>query len=217
MTKKLTIDVVSDVVCPWCYVGKKKLEGALAQFSDEEIEVHWRPFQLDPTIPPGGIDRKDYLTKKFGADRASTMHHRIEALGKEAGVKFAFEKIVRSPNTLDAHRVIRWAYAGGRQQQIVEKLFRLYFVEGRDIGDRDLLADVAAEAGLDRATVRAKLDTEDDASAVQSEIASAVRLGVNGVPFFIIDGKYGLSGAQPSDVIAEAVRKALSEAQAAAS
>ena len=207
--RKISIDVVSDVVCPWCYVGKRKLEGALRQLTDVDVELRWRPFQLDPTIPQGGISRHDYLTKKFGPDRAGTMHHRIEAIGKEAGIDFAFDRIARSPNTLDAHRLIRWAFGTGKQEAVVERLFQLYFIEGRDIGDRDLLADVAAEFGMDRILTRARLDTDMDAADVQAEIASAVRLGVNGVPFFIIDGKYGLSGAQPSDMIADAVRKAV--------
>ncbi len=205
----LTIDVVSDVVCPWCYVGKRRLEGALAQLTEADVQVNWRPFQLDPTIPQGGIDRKEYMDRKFGPDRAGTIHERLEALGKEAGVDFAFDRIKRSPNTLDAHRLIRWAFGSGVQEAIVERLFRAYFVEGRDIGDRDFLADVAAENGLDREAVRLRLDTDLEAQDVQSEIASAVRMGVSGVPFYIIDGKYGLSGAQPSEVIVDAMRQAL--------
>ncbi len=205
----LTIDVVSDVVCPWCYVGKRRLEGELAQFTEADVQVNWRPFQLDPTIPQGGIDRKEYMDRKFGPDRAGTIHERLEALGKEAGVDFAFDRIKRSPNTLDAHRLIRWAFGSGVQEAIVERLFRAYFVEGRDIGDRDFLADVAAENGLDREAVRLRLDTDLEAQDVQSEIASAVRMGVSGVPFYIIDGKYGLSGAQPSEVIVDAMRQAL--------
>ena len=205
----LTIDVVSDVVCPWCYVGKRRLEGALAQLTEADVQVNWRPFQLDPTIPQGGIDRKEYMDRKFGPDRAGTIHERLEALGKEAGVDFAFDRIKRSPNTLDAHRLIRWAFGSGVQEAIVERLFRAYFVEGRDIGDRDFLADVAAENGLDREAVRLRLDTDLEAQDVQSEIASAVRMGESGVPFYIIDGKYGLSGAQPSEVIVDAMRQAL--------
>ena len=205
----LTIDVVSDVVCPWCYVGKRRLEGALAQLTEADVQVNWRPFQLDPTIPQGGIDRTAYMDRKFGPDRAGTIHERLEALGKEAGVDFAFDRIKRSPNTLDAHRLIRWAFGSGVQEAIVERLFRAYFVEGRDIGDRDFLADVAAENGLDREAVRLRLDTDLEAQDVQSEIASAVRMGVSGVPFYIIDGKYGLSGAQPSEVIVDAMRQAL--------
>ncbi len=208
---QLTNDVVSDVVCPWCYVGKKRLEDALAQFNDADVQVNWRPFQLDPTIPQGGIDRREYLEKKFGKDRVSTIHERIESLGREAGIPFAFDRIEKSPNTLDAHRLIRWAFGSGAQQAIVDRLFRAYFVEGKDIGDRDFLADLAAECGLDREAVRLRLDTDLEASDVQSEIASAVRMGVNGVPFFIIDGKFGLSGAQPSEVIVDAMRQALAK------
>jgi predicted DsbA family dithiol-disulfide isomerase len=209
--KPISVDVVSDVVCPWCFVGKRNLASALKQWDGETIEVRWRPFQLDPTIPPGGMDRAEYMARKFGPDRATNVHERLIQIGKAAGVDFAFDAIRRSPNTLDAHRLIRWAAANGAQEAIVERLFTLYFIEGRDIGGRDLLAEVAGENGLDAAAVRARLDTDIDARDVQEEIASAVRMGVNGVPFFIIDGKYGLSGAQPPEAILSALRKIAEE------
>jgi predicted DsbA family dithiol-disulfide isomerase len=137
------------------------------------------------------------------------MHTRIEEMGRKAGIAFAFDRIARSPNTLDAHRLIRWARAAGTQAAVVERLFAIYFVEGGDIGDRDLLADVAAANGLDRAEIRARLETDADRAAVEEEIATAQRIGVSGVPFFIVDGRIGLSGAQPPEVIANAVAKAL--------
>ena len=211
MRRRVTIDVVSDVVCPWCFVGKRKLDAALTLVPEYDIEVNWRPFQLDPTIPEGGISRHDYMSKKFGPEKIAAIHERLEGIGAEAGIPFAFDKIQRSPNTLDAHRVIRWAQAHGAQTALVERLFNLYFVEGADIGDRDLLAKLAGEHGLDEATVRAALDTKEDAVAVQQEIASAVRMGVSGVPFFILDGRFGVSGAQPSEMLAEAIRKAAAE------
>ncbi len=211
MRAKVTIDVVSDVVCPWCFVGKRKLDAALSLVSELEVEVNWRPFQLDPTIPQGGISRRDYMAKKFGPEKIAAIHERLEGVGAEAGVAFAFDKIERSPNTLDAHRVIRWAQAHGAQSALVDRLFTLYFMEGADIGDRDLLARLAGEHGMDAATIRAALDTNQDAVAVQQEIASAVRMGVSGVPFFILDGRFGVSGAQPPEILADAIRKAAAE------
>jgi len=215
MRAKVTIDVVSDVVCPWCFVGKRKLDAALSLVSELEVEVNWRPFQLDPTIPQGGVSRHDYMAKKFGPEKIAAIHERLEGVGAEAGVAFAFDKIERSPNTLDAHRVIRWAQAHGAQSALVDRLFTLYFMEGADIGDRDLLARLAGEHGMDAATIRAALDTNQDAVAVQQEIASAVRMGVSGVPFFILDGRLGVSGAQPPEILADAIRKAAAEPMSA--
>ena len=211
----ITIDVVSDSVCPWCFVGKRKLDAALALIEELDVNVNWRPFQLDPTIPAGGISRKEYMSKKFGPEKIATIHDRLEGVGAEAGIAFAFDKITRSPNTLDAHRVIRWAQPSGKQSAIVERLFSLYFIEGGDIGDRDLLARVAAEAGLNEKEVRARLDTDADVVSVQEEIATAVRMGVSGVPFFILAGRYGVSGAQPAEILADAIRKAAAEPQTA--
>ena len=207
----ITIDVVSDVVCPWCFVGKRKLEQALALVPELKVELNWRPFQLDPTIPQGGVSRREYMEKKFGPEKIAAIHDRLKGVGAEAGIPFALEKIERSPNTLDAHRVIRWAQPKGTQTALVDRLFALYFIEGADIGDRDLLAKLAGEHGLDAKAIRAALDTNQDAVAVQQEIASAVRLGVSGVPFFILAGRFGVSGAQPPEVLADAIRKAAAE------
>ena len=145
----LTIDIVSDVVCPWCYVGEKRLEEALADEAGPVV-VRWRPYQLDPTIPEGGLDRTEYMEKKFGnSGRLQSVHDNLTRLGAELGVPFAFDKIKRSPNTLDAHRLIRWAAPAGVQAEVVDRLFKAYFVEGRDIGDRKVLVEIASECGLD--------------------------------------------------------------------
>ena len=145
----LTIDIVSDVVCPWCYVGEKRLEAALAE-EPGPVVVRWRPYQLDPTIPEGGLDRAEYMEKKFGkSGRLQSAHDNLTRLGAEVGVPFAFDKIKRSPNTLDAHRLIRWAASAGVQAEVADRLFKAYFVEGRDIGDRKVLLEIAAECGLD--------------------------------------------------------------------
>lgn len=205
----LTIDIVSDVVCPWCFIGKRKLERALARRPDVKVALRWRPFQLDPTIPAGGIDRRAYLENKFGsAGRVAQIHQRVEEAGREVGIAFAFDKIKRSPNTLDAHRLIRWAHAIERQNDIAEALFRLYFQDGVDVGDREILARIATAHGLDGDVVARLLADGADVQAVQQEIASAVRLGVSGVPFFIFDAKFAVPGAQNADVLVAAIDKA---------
>jgi predicted DsbA family dithiol-disulfide isomerase len=206
----LTIDIVSDTVCPWCYVGKRKLEAALAVKADVPVEVRWRPYQLDPTIPPGGIPRADYMEKKFGgAERVAEIHRRIESVGREADIPFAFDKIARSPNTLDAHRLIRWAASAGKQDAVVEHLFKAFFEEGENIGDPAVLARIAGECGMDAALVSELLAGEADKDAVREEIAMAQKLGVNGVPFFIIGGRFAVSGAQSPEVLASAIDSAL--------
>ena len=148
-SEPLTIDIVSDVVCPWCYLGEKRLDAALAE-APQPVAVRWRPYQLDPTIPDGGLDRAEYMAKKFGASgRLKAVHDNLTRLGAEVGLPFAFDKIKRAPNTLDAHRLIRWASSAGVQRKVVDRLFKAYFVEGRDIGDRGVLIDIAGECGLD--------------------------------------------------------------------
>src|SRR5579863_8817205 len=188
------IDVVSDVVCPWCYLGKKRLEAALSE-SGESAVVRWRPYQLDPTIPAEGLDRHAYLEAKFGSgDRLKSAHQHLRAMGAELGIAYDFDAIERAPNTLDAHRLIRWALAAGAQDRIVDRLFQLYFEEARDISDRGLLTEVAAAAGMDSGQVWAALQSRIDVEGVQREIAEAQRIGVTGVPFFIFAGRLGVAG-----------------------
>src|SRR5277367_3770550 len=153
-SEPLTIDIVSDVVCPWCYLGEKRLEAALAE-APQPVVLRWRPYQLDPTIPEGGLDRAEYMAKKFGkSGRLQTVHDNLVRLGAEVGLPFAFDKIKRSPNTLDAHRLMRWAASAGVQAEVADRLFKAYFVEGRDIGDREVLVEIAAECGLDASVVK---------------------------------------------------------------
>jgi predicted DsbA family dithiol-disulfide isomerase len=215
----LNIDVVSDVVCPWCYLGKKRLERALAGQPGEPIEVHWRPYQLDPSIPAQGLERRAYMINKFGNDgRIEAAHERLRALGAEEGIAFDFDKIARAPNTLDAHRLIRWAFVAGAQDRIVDRLFKLYFEEGRDIGDRALLIETAAECGIDREVVAKLFADGSDEEEVRAEIAQAQSLGVTGVPFFIFAQRFGVPGAQSVDVLATAIdqaRKSLAGIEAA--
>jgi predicted DsbA family dithiol-disulfide isomerase len=209
--KKLTVDIVSDVVCPWCFIGKRRLESALAMAPDLDVDLRWRPFQLDSTIPPGGISRQEYVNRKFGPDRASEIYNRVRSVGDDVGIPFAFDKITRSPNTLDAHRVLRWALDAGGQELLKERLLQLYFLEGADVGDHDVLADAAAACGMDREETRKRLDSDEDVESVREEIDRIHKLGVNGVPFFIFGGKYALSGAQPPEALLQAMRQAADE------
>jgi predicted DsbA family dithiol-disulfide isomerase len=207
----LTIDIVSDVVCPWCYLGEKRLEQALAEEAGP-IVVRWRPYQLDPTIPEGGLDRAEYMEKKFGkSGRLQSVHDNLTRLGAEVGLPFAFDKITRSPNTLDAHRLIRWAASAGVQSRVVDRLFEAYFVEGRDIGDRVVLTEIAAECGLDADLVERLLAEGADSEVVRQEVEQAQAMGVSGVPFFIFAGRLGVPGAQEPS----ALRQAMAEARQA--
>jgi predicted DsbA family dithiol-disulfide isomerase len=202
----LTIDVVSDVVCPWCFLGKRRLDAAIRASDVAPIAVRWRPFQLDPSIPAEGTDRRAYMKAKFNDDaRLAAVHDRLTELGEVAGIAFAFDRIERAPNTLDAHRLIRSAYASGKQDAVVDRLFRLYFEEGRDIGDRKQLIEVARACGLDAEIVARLYAADDDVDQVKAEIAQAQAVGVTGVPFFIFASRYGVPGAQDVEVLAQAI------------
>lgn len=205
----ITVDVVSDVVCPWCFIGQKRLDKAIAT-ADVDVHVRWRPFQLDPTIPPGGMDRRQYMLGKFGSEeRVQQIHARIEPLGDAEGIRFAFGAIKVAANTLDAHRVIRWAGAAGEdvQNRLVRRLFQLNFEEGANIGDHAVLAKAAGEAGMDASVVETLLPTDADVEAVRDEIATASRMGITGVPCFLLEGKYAVMGAQDADTLADAIRQ----------
>jgi predicted DsbA family dithiol-disulfide isomerase len=206
----VSIDVVSDVVCPWCFIGQMRLDSAIANVPDVDVEVRWRPYQLDPTIPPEGKDRKRYMLDKFGSEeRIRQIHQRVEALGAAEGINFAFDAIKVAANTLDAHRVVRWAgtYRGDIQSRLVRRLFKLNFEEGQNIGDHAVLVEAAREAGMDAAVVETLLPTDADAEAVRTEIATAQRMGITGVPCFLLEGKYAVMGAQDTDTLADAIRQ----------
>lgn len=193
----LSITIVQDFVCPWCFVGKRRLEQALARRPELSADITWRPFQLDPAMPRGGMARDAYLAARFGTgSRADRIHHALAEAGASVGIPFAFERIRRSPNTLDAHRLVRFAVWQGRAGDLVETLFRGYFVEGRDIGDGATLADIAEESGLDRAEAARFLASGAELAEVIAEERDARRLGITAVPCFIFDGQYALSGAQ---------------------
>lgn len=210
-TGRLQIDVVSDVMCPWCYIGQKRLDAAMQSLPDLPVEVRWRPFQLDPTLPEGGKDRRTYLNEKFGGEeRAQSIYANIKAAGDADGIDFDFDAISVSPNTLDAHRIIRWAGALGSdvQDNVVRRLFALFFEQGVNIGEHDVLISVAGDCGMDASIVESLLATDADIDAVKSEIATASRMGITGVPCFVIDNKYAVMGAQDPGALADAIRNA---------
>ncbi len=211
-SEPLQIDIISDVMCPWCLVGKRRFEKALAMRPDIAVDVRWRPFLLDPTIPSTGIDRQEYLSNKFGGpDRAREIYRTIEQAGEDEGIPFAFDKIKRSPNTIDAHRVIRWASNEGCQDAVVERLFEMFFIEGLDIGDRAVLREASVEAGMDEKLVTRLLATEEDRDLVEKEVALAREMGVNGVPCFIVGNKYVVMGAEQPETIVGALDRALQD------
>jgi len=217
-TEPLVIDVVSDVVCPWCFIGKRHLEAALAGLPEAAgAKVRWHPFELNPDLPPEGVDRKGYLEAKFGGTaRAAEIYARVREAGLRAGLDFDFEAITRQPNTRDAHRLIAWAQSRGDAGPLVERLFRAYFQEGRYVGDRDTLAALAAEAGFDAEAARVWLESGLGADEITDAEARVRGLGITGVPFFIFDGRVGLSGAQPRQTMREAIAQARAAATGSA-
>jgi predicted DsbA family dithiol-disulfide isomerase len=200
----ITVDIVSDVICPWCYVGKRRLEAAIRQ-SGRDVRVRWRPYQLNPTMPAEGMDRRAYRTRKFGTwERSLELDAQLNEAARPDGLHFAFDKIARTPNTFDAHRVLWLAEELGVQDGVVEALFRAYFVDGKNIGERAVLADVAAAGGLPRERVEALLHSEEGVDEVKVAEAAARRRGVDAVPFFVVNGTVAISGAQPTAVFVAA-------------
>lgn len=209
------IDVVSDVVCPWCFIGKKRLEKAIAMQPDIPVEVHFRPYFLNDWIPPDGMSREQYLTTKFGSpERYKGIAQRVTAAAAAEGLVYAADKISRQPNTRDAHRLIRWADAIGKAPEMKQRLMDLYFTEGADLSDAGVLAQAAADVGLDAARVRDALESGKDVAEVDREATSAKEAGIEGVPMFIFAGKFAVSGAQAPEYLAEAIARAV-QAEAA--
>ncbi|POO57641.1 DsbA family oxidoreductase [Agrobacterium rosae] len=208
--QRIVIDVVSDMVCPWCYLGKARLDLALAEILDEvSVDVNWRPYRLNPDYPPEGVDQKAELEKKLGGkEKVEQAHEMLTQLGKEVGIAFDFDAIKIGPNTLDAHRLSLWAHAEGRefQDKVTTALFKANFEEGRNIGDHEVLADIAEQAGMNREVVTRLLASDADKDTIVAEIDAAQQMGVAGVPFFILDQKYAVSGAQSKEVLINALR-----------
>ncbi len=210
----MKIDIISDTVCPWCLIGKRKLEAALAERTDLDVDISWHPFQLHPDMPLEGADRKEFTAKKFGSpERAKALYEQVANAGRAVGLDLQFSKIKRSPNTLNSHRVIKWAQSAGCQDQVVENLFQAFFMDGKDLGDIDVLVEAAVAAGMDEVIVRDLLNSDRDLDLVAAEDARAREMGVSGVPFFIIDEKYALSGAQDSSVILQVIEQIEQEAK----
>ncbi|MBI4367618.1 MAG: DsbA family oxidoreductase [Deltaproteobacteria bacterium] len=202
------IDVVSDVVCPWCFIGKHRLEAALKLKPDIAVEVRWRPYFLNDWIPREGISREEYLTTKFGSvERYGAIAQRVGAAAAAEGLTYASDKMKRQPNTLDCHRLIRWAEAIGKAAEMKQKLMDFYFTQGADLTNREILVKAAAEIGLDIDRVRADLGSDKDVAAVEQEALSAKEAGIEGVPCFIFGGKLAVSGAQAPEYLAEAIER----------
>jgi predicted DsbA family dithiol-disulfide isomerase len=212
----MNVDIVSDVVCPWCFVGKRRFERAVAARPELDVSVSWRAFQLNPDMPEDGMDRAAYLAAKFGSDqRAEAIYADIAEAGRGEDIAFAFDRISHTPNTIDAHRVIRLAGIHGVQDGVVEALFHGYFETGVNIGDTEQLAALAATGGLDAALTRVHLLSDDAVEEVRAEDLQARQLGINGVPCFIVDNRYAISGAQAPEVFDRIFDTAL-QAQASA-
>jgi predicted DsbA family dithiol-disulfide isomerase len=208
--KTLTVDVVSDVVCPWCYIGKRRLENAIALVDDVDVTVNWRPFFLNPWVPREGISREDYLTQKFGSvERYNGMASRVAEAAAAEGLLYDPGTVRRQPNTTDSHRLIHWADAIGKAGAMEQRLMELYFRGEGDLTDREVLVKAAADCGLDADETRKRLASDEDVELVSREAEAAAR--VSGVPTFILGGKYGLSGAQPAEQLARAIRQVAEE------
>ena len=210
----LAIDIISDVVCPWCFVGKRRVEAALRLYRERggaEPKLTWHPFQLNPDMPPEGVDRDEYVRRKFGAERAGQVYGRITAVGREVGIPFDFAKLTRQPNTLAAHSLIALAIDAGKQDAVVEAFFRAFFLEGRDLTSAETLAGIAVGAGLDEGDVKAFLGSADARAHIEAEDKQAREIGVEGVPFFIFNRRLAVSGAQAPEVLLEAMLEAEKE------
>lgn len=202
---KLTVEVVSDVVCPWCFIGKRRLESALRMYrekapDEEKPEVNWLPFQLNPDLPETGVPRKDYIERKFGSG-ASRIYAQVAGVGKEAGIDFAFDAIKVQPNTVNAHRLLLFGAKRGREDELAEGLFRAYFLEGADLTNKATLAAVGERAGLERAELETYLASDDDRDVVVRADNEARAAGINGVPFFIFNRRTTVAGAHEPETL----------------
>lgn len=215
----VTLDIISDPICPWCYIGKARLDAAIAETGINPFQTHWRIFELNPDMPPEGMDRKAYLEAKFGGpEGAEQVYSRIRREAERSGLDLDFERIARTPNTFDAHRLIRWAQAQGVQDRVADELFRRYFEQGADISDHAVLLDVAEAAGMECEVVARLLEGDAEREALREEEESIRGMGVQGVPCFVIGGKYVLQGAQESETwkqvlteLDQAIRKQAAE------
>ena len=212
----MEIDIIFDTVCPWCYIGKRRLEMALSMRPQIRVKLNWRPFLLNPEMPPEGIDRTAYLVKKFGSEsRTNRIYGTIGEAGQSVEIDFAFERIGKTPNSVDSHRLVRFAHERGLADEVVEALFVEFFINGRDIGNLRVLTEIGAANGLDAQEVEAYLNTDADVGAIHDENVHAHRLGINGVPSFAFNEKFVISGAQEPQVLARMLDAALATEDAA--
>src|SRR5271156_3298732 len=215
--KPLQIDIVSDVVCPWCYIGKRRIENALALAPEVPVEIHWRPFFLNNWIPREGISRDEYLTTKFGSPEAyKGIAGRVVAAAGEEGLSYWPDLVKRQPNTIDCHRLIYWAEAQGKAAAMEQRLMELYFRDGGDLTDIDVLVQAAADCGLDADEVRRRLGTDEDVALISGRAQEASDKGISGVPTYVFAQKYAVSGAQPAEQLARAIREVSAEINAQA-
>ena len=211
----IRLDIFSDPVCPWCYIGKANLDRALEAHADHPFRIEWHPFQLNPDMPAEGVDKHDYLAAKFGEDRLVQMHLRLKEASRAAGAEIDPDTPRRIPNTLNAHRLIHWAGLEGRQTAVVSAIMRAYWREGRDIGNAAVLADVAAAAGMDRAVTARLLASDADADDIRARDSDARAKGISAVPTFLIAQQYVVSGAQPPEVWARVIEELVEKANTA--
>ncbi len=207
----MKIDVYHDIACPWCRIGKANLETALAEWAGEPVSVHWQPFLLDRDVPNEGVSVPEFYKAKFGADNLNSMFDRVKAAGRNAGVEFNFETGIRAPSQ-DAHRLI-WLAPDDAKQAVLAGLHRAYFNDGQNIADLETLADIADAAGMDRAETLARLRSDEGKAETAADIEHGMRLGVTGVPFFVFDDTYALSGAQPPATILSAMQQTVAARQ----
>ena len=209
------LDILSDPICPWCYIGKAGLDTALERAGEPIFAIQWHPFQLNPDMAAGGMDRQAYLEAKFGGrEGVLAAYGPVVERAKAAGLPMHLDKIARTPNTLDAHRLIHWAGIEAKQTPVVDALFAAYFVEGRDIGDREVLCDIADGAGLDAALIARLLETDSDVADLRARDAQAREMGVTGVPTFIVAGRHAVPGAQPPELWDQVIAE-IAQAEAA--
>jgi predicted DsbA family dithiol-disulfide isomerase len=215
--KPLKIDIVSDVVCPWCYIGKHRIESALALAPDVPVEIHWRPFFLNSWVPREGIGRDEYLTAKFGSVEAyKGIAGRVVTAAGEEGLTYRPDLVKRQPNTIDCHRLIHWADAKGNAAEMKQRLMELYFRDGGDLTDINVLVQAAADCGLDADDVRKRLATDEDVALISAQAQEAADKGISGVPTYVFAQKYAVSGAQPAEQLARAIRQVSAEVNAQA-
>ncbi len=206
------VDIISDTVCPWCYIGKRRFEQAVALRPNYQFQIGWRPFQLNPEMAHAGMPRGEYLKAKFGGvDRAARVYETVSSAGEEVGLAFDFSNIPRQPNTFDSHRLVRWSESAGLQDAVVEALFRGYFIEEVDVNDQSALVEIAHACGMDGKLVRELFARDADRDLVMAEEGVARRMGINGVPCFVIDHKYAISGAQEPSVLTHVFDLALQD------